>query len=117
MNVSGVGFMHSDRAGRESLALDLMEEFRTLFVDRMVLYLINNRRVSEKDFVKSENGAVEMSENARKIFLQVWQERKKETIIHPFLKEQIEWGLVPHVQALLLARYLRGDLDAYPPFF
>lgn len=111
-----VGFMHRDRPGRESLALDLMEETRSVLVDRMVITLINTRMIKKKDFAKSENGAVLLEDDGRKIFLEAWQKRKREEIIHPFLGEKISWGLVPYVQSLLLARYIRGDLDQYPPF-
>lgn len=113
---SYVGFMHTDRPGRKSLALDLMEELRPCFADRFVLTLVNNRVLSAKDFVKQDSGAVMLGDDARKTFFKQLQARKKEIITHPFLKEKIPWGLVPYVQALLLARYLRGDLDAYPPF-
>ena len=112
-----VGFLHTDRPGRKSLALDLMEELRAPVADRFVLYLINNRTLSETDFKKAENGAVLLKDDARKVFFTEWQKRKKEELRHPFLEEKIVWGLVPYVQALLLARYVRGDLDAYPPFF
>lgn len=111
-----VGFMHTDRPGRISLALDLMEELRSVLADRFVLTLINKRIVSAKDFQCQENGAVIMKDKARKQTLIEWQQRKKEIIMHPFLKEKVEWGMVPFVQAMLLARYLRGDLEAYPPF-
>lgn len=111
-----VGFMHRDRPGRESLALDLMEELRPCFADRFALTLVNNRVLSASDFDFRENGAVFLNDKGRKIFLQKWQERKKEQITHPFLEEKLPWGLVPYVQSLLLARYLRGDLDDYPPF-
>jgi CRISPR-associated protein Cas1 len=80
------------------------------------LTAINNRVVSPNDFEKTESGAVLMKDDGRKKFLKAWQERKKENITHPFLQDKMEWGLVPHIQALLLARYLRGDLDEYPPF-
>ena len=113
---SYVGFMHRDRAGRKSLALDLMEELRPILGDRLALNLINNREIAPKHFEKSENGAVMLGDSGRKVVLSAWQERKKETITHPFLDEKIAWGLVPHAQALLLARFLRGDLDTYPPF-
>ena len=96
-----VGFMHRDRPGRASLALDLMEELRPCLADRFVLTLINNRVVSEEDFQKSESGAVVLSDTARRKFLKSWQERKKETITHPYLEEKIPWGLVPSLQALL----------------
>ena len=111
-----VGFVHTDRPGRESLALDLMEELRAVMADRFVLYCVNNRIVNRAMFDKSGSGAVTLTEKGRKAFLKAWQDRKKETLTHPFLKEKIPWGLVPYVQALLLARYLRGDLDDYPPF-
>lgn len=111
-----VGYLHRDRPGRESLALDLMEELRPCFADRFVLTMVNNRILKASDFEMRESGAVFLSDTARKTFLQKWQERKKETITHPFLEEKIPWGLVPYVQSLLLARYLRGDLDDYPPF-
>ena len=111
-----VGFVHSDRPGRESLALDLMEELRPAFADRFVLSCINNRVVNPQMFEKMTSGAVVLTESGRKAFLKAWQERKKDSLTHPFLKEKLPWGLVPFVQALLLARYLRGDLDAYPPF-
>ena len=111
-----VGFLHRDRPGRTSLALDLMEEMRPCFADRFVLSLINNRVVRDDDFEHTDSGAVLLTGDGRKKFLQAWQERKRETITHPYLKEKIAWGLVPYVQALLLARYLRDDLDAYPPF-
>lgn len=110
-----VGFLHTDRPGRMSLALDIMEELRSVLADRFVLTLINRRVVSKKDFMTKENGAVLLTDEARKRFLVEWQNKKKETITHPFLDEKVEWGMVPFVQAMLLARYLRGDLDEYPP--
>lgn len=112
-----VGFLHQDRPGRPSLALDLMEELRPVFVDRLVLSMINRKQITGKGFTRKESGGVVMDDETRKAVLSAWQERKKETILHPFLQEKIEFGLIPYVQALLLARYLRGDLDAYPPFF
>ncbi len=111
-----VGFMHTDRPGRASLALDMMEELRAVFADRFVLSLINRRMVSASGFYQKENGAVLMDDNTRKNVLSAWQTRKQETIKHPFLEEKVEWGMVPYTQALLLARYIRGDLDGYPPF-
>ena len=111
-----VGFLHRDRPGRTSLALDLMEELRPCFADRFVLSLINNRVMQKGDFEHTDSGAVLLTADGRKKFLQAWQERKRETITHPYLKEKLAWGLVPYVQALLLAQYLRDDLDAYPPF-
>jgi CRISPR-associated protein Cas1 len=111
-----VGFLHRDRPGRISLALDLMEELRPVFADRFVISLINKREISKKGFKTQENGSVIMDDDTRKTVLGAWQERKREMIKHPFLEEKIPWGLTPYVQAQLLARYLRGDLDAYPPF-
>lgn len=113
---SYIGFLHRDRPGRKSLALDLMEELRAVMVDRFVLTLINNRQIHEEHFRMAENGAVEFMDEGKKKFLAAWQERKREQITHPYLKEKICWGLVPHIQSLLLVRYLRGDLDGYPPF-
>ncbi|AIQ56666.1 type I-C CRISPR-associated endonuclease Cas1c [Paenibacillus borealis] len=113
---SYVGFLHRDRPGRVSLALDLMEELRGVMADKFVLTQINKKLVSKEDFVKKENGAVIMTDEARKRFLTAWQNRKQEKITHPYLGEKISWGLVPHAQALLLARHLRNDLDEYPPF-
>lgn len=110
-----VGFLHRDRPGRASLALDLMEEFRAIMADRFVLTLINTRQVTPKDFTRRENGAVLLGDDARKTVLAAWQRRKQEVVTHPFLGEKLEWGLLPYAQALLMARYLRGDLDAYPP--
>ena len=111
-----VGFLHKDRPGRSSLALDLMEELRPCMADRFVLTLINNRVLSEKSFEYQESGAVLLTDAGRKTFLKQWQERKKEKITHPYLEEKMAWGMIPYAQALLLARYLRGDLDEYPPF-
>ena len=113
---SFVGFMHCDRPGRSSLSLDLMEELRPCFGDRFVLTLINNRIVGPDDFVSNENGAVSIEDKARKRILQSWQERKRDVITHPYLEEKIPIGLVPYVQAQLLSRFIRGDLDGYPPF-
>jgi len=112
-----VGFLHQDRPGRPSLALDLMEELRPIFGDRLALTLVNRRQVNGKGFIKKESGGILMDDETRKAVITAWQERKKEEIVHPFLKERIEFGLIPYVQAMLLARYIRGDLDAYPPFF
>ena len=113
---SYVGFLHRDRPGRTSLALDLMEELRPCLADRFVLTLINNRVVKESDFDTQENGAVFLNDTGRRTFLTHWQTRKQEMLTHPYLQEKLPWGLVPYLQALLLARCLRGDLDAYPPF-
>ncbi|MHC1781277.1 MAG: type I-C CRISPR-associated endonuclease Cas1c [Anaerolineaceae bacterium] len=112
-----VGFLHQDRPGRPSLALDLMEELRPVFGDRLALSLVNRRQVTGKGFVPKESGGILMDDETRKAVLTAWQDKKKEEIIHPFLKERIPFGLIPHVQAMLLARFLRGDLDAYPPYF
>lgn len=112
-----VGYMHTDRPGRASLALDLIEELRPVLADRFVLTMINRKMVSKKDFVRKEDGAIIMSDSIRKTLLTEWQNKKKDMIKHPFLDEKVEWGMIPYVQAMLLARYLRGDLDEYPPFF
>lgn len=111
-----VGYLHSDRPGRVSLSLDLIEELRAVLADRFVLSLINRKMISGKNFTRKENGAVLMDDELRKKVLTEWQNKKKEMITHPYLKEKIEWGMVPYVQAMLLARYLRGDLDGYPVF-
>lgn len=111
-----VGFLHCDRPGRASLALDLMEEFRAVLADRFVLTLINTRQVNGSGFVRKEDGAVLMDDDTRKIILTAWQKKKQEEITHPLLGEKMEWGLVPYAQAMLLSRFLRGDTDAYPPF-
>ena len=113
---SYVGFMHRDRPGRTSLALDLMEELRAPMADRLCITLVNNRVLQDKHFERQESGAVFLGEDGRKLFLSAWQTKKKEEITHPYLKEKMAWGLVPYVQSLLLARCLRGDLDGYPPF-
>ncbi len=111
-----VGFLHCDHPGRASLALDLLEELRAVLADRFVLTVINRRMIKVSDFVKKENNAVLLSENGRKVILNAWQNKKKEMIKHPFLEEKVEWGLIPYVQSLLLARFIRGDLDEYPVF-
>lgn len=111
-----VGFLHRERPGRPSLALDLMEELRPYLVDRFVLSLINNRQVDGDGFVVKESGGVIMKDKVKKEIIAAWQKRKQEEITHPFLGEKIAVGLIPYAQALLLARHLRGDLDAYPPF-
>ena len=112
-----VGFLHRDRPGRPSLALDVMEELRPHFADRLAVTLINRNQITADGFVVKENGAVIMDDATRKTVLTAWQNHKQEEIIHPYLEEKIPWGLVPYVQAMLLARHLRGDLDDYPPFF
>jgi CRISP-associated protein Cas1 len=111
-----VGFLHVDRPGRPSLALDLMEEFRPFFADRLVLSLINRRQLAAKDFKTIDNGATLLTEEGRKTVLVAYQERKRDEIQHPFLDEKVTMGLLWFIQAQLLARHLRGDLDAYPPF-
>ncbi|BAK81142.1 type I-C CRISPR-associated endonuclease Cas1c [Candidatus Arthromitus sp. SFB-rat-Yit] len=110
------GFLHRDRPGRNGLALDMMEELRPYLCDRFVLKLINTKVIKHNDFIVKENGSVLMLEDARKSVLTAWQKRKKDIIKHPFLGEKIEIGLIPYVQSLLLARYLRGDLEEYPPY-
>lgn len=111
-----VGYLHTERPGRASLSLDLIEELRPVLADRFVLSLINKKIVTGKNFTRKENGAVLMDNELRKKFLTEWQKKKKEVITHPYLNEKIEWGMVPYAQAMLLARYLRGDLDSYPTF-
>lgn len=113
---SYVGFLHRDRPGRQSLALDLMEELRPCMADRFVLTLVNNRMIRPEDFQMQDSGAVLLTDDGRKKFLKSWQERKRDTLTHPYLGEKLCWGMIPYVQALLLARYIRGDLEAYPPF-
>lgn len=111
-----IGFMHADRPGRRGLALDLMEELRGIYADQFVLTLINQKIMKPKMFQHQDSGAVLMTDEGKKTFLDQWQRRKGEEIMHPYLQQRIAWGLVPYAQALLLARYLRGDLDAYPAF-
>lgn len=112
-----VGFLHRDRPGRPGLALDLMEELRPYIADRMVLNLINRGQITGSDFVQKETGGIILKPEGRKTVLEAWQKRKAEQITHPFLEEKIPVGLLPYVQAMLLARHLRGDLEDYPPFF
>lgn len=112
-----VGFLHRDRPGRPSLALDIMEELRPVIADRLALTLVNRKQLTASDFRTTESQAVIMGDEARKKVLVAYQERKREELSHPFLHERIAVGLLPHAQALLLARHLRGDLDEYPPFF
>jgi len=111
-----VGFLHRDRPGRPSLALDVMEELRGIFADRFVLSLINNQVVNHTHFIKKENGSVLLTDDGRKIFIKSWHDKKQNKITHPYLGKKISWGLVPYAQSLLLARFLRDDLDEYPPF-
>jgi CRISPR-associated protein Cas1 len=112
-----VGFFHTDRPGRASLALDMMEDLRPFLADRLALNLVNLKKIKGSDFSRKENGAVLMTDNGKKEIIASWQKRKQEQIKHPYLGEKIPVGLVPYVQAMLLARYLRGDIDGYPPFF
>lgn len=111
-----VGFLHTLRPGRCSLALDLMEEFRAYLGDRLVLSLINKNQINEKDFIKQGEDGITMTENGRKVLLTAWQSRKKEQINHPYLNEKVSVGLLPYVQSQLLARMIRGDLQDYPVF-
>ena len=108
--------MHADRPGRQSLALDLMEELRPVLVDRFVISAVNNRVITPEDFFYRESSEVRITDDGRKKLFDAWQKKKKNQVTHPFLKEKIPWGLVPHIQALLLSRFMRGDLDGYPPF-
>jgi CRISPR-associated protein Cas1 len=111
-----VGYLHRDRPGRPSLALDIVEELRPVIADRLALSLINRRQIRADGFHSVENGAVEMDAATRKEVLVAYQKRKQEEIIHPYLKERVPFGIVPHVQAILLTRYLRGELNGYPEF-
>ncbi len=111
-----VGFLHAERPGRPSLALDIMEEFRPFLADRLTLSLVNLKQVQGSGFRKTESGAVEMNDETRKTVLAAYQKRKQEEIQHPYINETVAIGILPHVQALLLARHLRGDLDGYPPY-
>jgi CRISPR-associated protein Cas1 len=111
-----IGFLHALRPGRPSLALDLMEEFRAILADRVALTLVNRQQVPPADFVATPGGAVRMSDEARKTVVRVYQERKAQEVAHPLLDNAVPYGLLPHIQARLLARTLRGDLAIYPPF-
>ncbi len=113
---SYVGFLHQDRPGRQSLALDLLEEFRAWWADRFVLTLLNRKQLKKKDFDIQSSGAVRLTDKGRKVFLTAWQERKQVEIMHPYLNEKVPIGMLPHVQSLLLSRHLRGDTKYYPPF-
>ena len=110
-----VGLYHKDRPGRPGLALDLMEEFRAPLADRTVLTLLNRKQLSARDFIHEESGFVRLTDEARKLVLTSWQERKKNEMMHPYLQEKVTIGMLPHIQARLLAQHIRGALDAYPP--
>lgn len=112
-----VGFLHTDRPGRVSLALDMIEELRPYMAERFVISLINRKQISSKGFIVKESGGIIMDKDTKNIFLTAWQKRKQEEITHPFLNEKIEIGLLPYAQAMLMARFLRNDLESYPPFF
>lgn len=112
-----VGYLHRDRPGRPGLALDLVEELRAFLADRLVLSIVNRKQVKSSGFRITESGAVLMDDDTRKAVLTAYQKRKQQEITHPFLNEKMQVGLLPHVQAMLLARYIRGDLDEYPAFF
>lgn len=112
-----VGFFHTDRPGRPGLALDMMEELRPYMADRLALNLVNLNQVDRDDFYKKENGGVILRDDGRKTVIAAWQKRKQDMITHPYLNEKIPIGLLPYVQAMLMARFLRGDIDGYPPFF
>lgn len=111
------GFLHRDRPGRASLALDLMEELRPHFADRLAVTLVNRNQIDPSGFITKENGAVVMEDKTRKEILTAWQKRKQEEMIHPYLGEKVTFGLIPYVQSMLLARHIRGELEDYPPFF
>ena len=111
-----VGFLHTLRPGRTALALDMMEEWRAYLGDRFILSLINKRQITIKEFLFQGDNSVVMTDKGKKIFISAWQRRKRETIIHPYLNEKIEIGLLPYVQAMLMARYIRQDIDDYPVF-
>ena len=110
-----IGFLHTDRPGRRSLGLDCMEELRPVLVDRFVVSAINNRVIKATDFEVRETGEVRLTDGGRKALFDAWQDKKREAVTHPYLQEKMPWGLIPFVQAQLLAQYIRGDLDAYPP--
>jgi len=112
-----VGFLHRDRPGRPGLALDMMEEFRPVIADRVVLSLINRRQVSSSGFTKAANGAVTMSDDTRKTVLVEYQTKKQDEVYHPYIEETVPIGLLFFIQANLMARHIRGDIDGYPPFF
>lgn len=110
-----VAFLHVEKSGRPALSLDLMEEFRPLLADRLLITLVNRRQLAAGHVERQESGAWLLTDQGRRLVLNAWHERKRETVTHPFLDQETEWGLCPHLQARLLARHLRGDCDAYPP--
>jgi CRISPR-associated protein Cas1 len=112
-----VGFLHRDRPGRPGLALDIMEEFRPVIGDRLVLSLINRRQVSPKGFTRAASGAVTMDDETRKTVIAEYQKRKQEEVFHPYIEETVQIGLLFFIQANLMARFIRGDIDGYPPYF
>lgn len=112
-----VGFLHRDRPGRPGLALDLMEEFRSVIADRLVLSLINRRQVGANGFTQAQNGAVVMDDSTRKTVLVEYQNRKQDEVLHPYIGEKVPIGILFFIQSNLMARYIRGDIDGYPPFF
>jgi CRISPR-associated protein Cas1 len=111
-----VGFLHADRSGRDSLSQDILEEFRAWWIDRLVLSLVNRAQLHRGDFEYDADGAVRIRDETRKLLFTAFQQRKQERIEHPFLQEDVPIGILPHVQALLLSRHLRGDMEQYPPF-
>ena len=112
-----VGFLHRDRPGRPGLALDIMEEFRPVIADRLVLSLINRKQIGKKGFSKAASGAVTMNDETRKTILTEYQNRKQDEVFHPYIEEKVQIGLLFFIQSNLMARYIRGDIDGYPPFF
>lgn len=111
------GFLHTERPGRCSLALDLVEEFRACFADRFVLSIINRKMICSDDFIEKENGSILLRDESQREFLKILQNKKREVLTHPFLNEKVEWGMLPYLQAKLLAKFIRGDIEQYPPFF
>ena len=110
------GVFHVLRPGRPSLALDLLEEFRSYLCDRFILRLVNRQQISVKHFIIQDDQSVMLTDEGRRIFLSEWQTRKKETITHPYIGESVELGLLPYIQAQLLSRFIREEIDDYPPF-
>lgn len=112
---SYIGFFHSLRSGRASLACDLVEEYRHV-IERLVLTMINLKMVSENDFDTQVSGAVQLNDEGRKKVLTQWQQKKRTEIVHPYLGQKVQYGLIPYVQSCLLAKYIRGEIDEYPCF-